>query len=1192
MPSSVQVQASERVDAVDLRGMVDYPRELTKLLAEQSILDRQSRILRGFRVQLTDQNTTPGRIVVHCGTALDRSGRMLINEAQGNATRTITLEGANTTFFVELEFVESDASVDSRAFWDPTVDQGTDPSGDDKPDGQEFSNNVSTRKISDWKIVQPVSTSAFERDLNPSSTRIPLIRLRTDASNKINSTSTPGLTTEKFATTLLEQISSTKIRVQNARFMAQIGSNIKVSEGDAAEETVTISSVDYASGAIDVSTMINTHVPGDIVRVVTATEPDFITEADYGRYRRPAVISGGGTVIDYRDRVFQGDEVHGSILSRGHGSITEKSSVNLQSLADYVDFLAAQIQEMKWGITDPYATGTSTARIPPGLQAILPSTPRHYDRVSGVMGAKAVTITVGDGINSFGDFNGTTQAVIQAAHDALPAGIGGRIFLKRGSYTLSSDINWTNTGSVVLEAEEGAYIGLGGGKIHINTTGYVTLLGVQIAGFTSNIALLIDTSNPSSIVMTDVAIFEAAININSALPGSSSFTRLNLTSYGSGMAATPLLKITGTTGTISGTFTQCRFWNFSMTSLTCCLIDGVNGSPTLSLAQANFVECEFASALLNFENIHLGSTANVVNFTRCTFASVFTICHVRATGGTNIKFVDCVGFDGAAAFFQGSLVSHLEISGYVNNNAIAWPIIDLWDCSNVKITRCDMVTTSGTSLSNSAIKVVSSVADIHDYLIEGNSIYGAYTTNNSMGFLFDLGGSGTRMISGVIIKNNNFRYLETGGYFSNTGVASTYKNIEITGNQFRDSPSGGINFKLGLLFGSASSKNNIVINDNTFDELNPMTTNLVNGNPRSAICILGTNNYEFTINGNKISQVGYTGYELANTAGIYIVSLGTSTISNNTIKTVIGKGGFGIHCVTLLANSNVCGNTIFGCTTAAGGSGLQGWAAAIYLSSALNVSVTGNYMGACYSSSTAGIGVGSVDASGQWSNVTVSGNTCTGTFSAWMRTVQISTESTVQCVTITGNTGWFQEAGVYIAPTGAGANYSNISISGNTFYGLGGILVYLPLATTKRTVSITGNTLGTSGVDSIMVAGITGLVISGNSVYSSASKCNIIGLACVKSVISNNYLYTIDVATPLNSACNIKWSDSGNIVYEISDNICDRNVVLGGTPNASIYTNGSGNTVAGQGLICDNLIKAVCVLNPFDSFHDVGSLFP
>jgi len=1182
MPNSVQIQASERVDVVDLKALTEYPRELTKLVTEQVVLDRQSRILRGFRVQLTDQDYTPGRIVVHSGSALDRDGQILINETQSNATRTITLEGATTTFYVELEFVESDAEVDSRAFWDSTVDQGLDiPSGDELPDGQEFNNNIATRKTSDWRIVQPISTTSFERDLDPSSTKVPLIKLITDVSNKITAGANPDLTTEKAATTLLEQISANKIRVQNSSYMPLVGNSIKVSEGEAVEETVTIGSVDRKSGVIGVSILSNTHTPGAIVRAATFTDPDFITEADYGRYHRPEVIAGSGNVIDYRDRVFQGDEIHGGILSHGHGSIDQRSSTNLQSLQDYVDFLAAQIQEMKWGVTDPYISDVSTSRVPPGVGSTLPTTPRHFDRAGSLLAGRVATITVGDGVSSFGDLNGITEVALQAAHDALPG--SGRIFLKRGSYKLTADLMWTNTADVVLEGESGTIIELEGGSIHITTTGSVTLKNLTIREGTStpsNIGILVDTSNPIGFHMDNVLMYDAAFRLNAVLPSTSSFFRVNFWGITASMAAIPLFAITGTAGTIAGTFRECDFLHLSMVSLSCSLIDCVNGAPTAAMLVANFVDCSFTSVGINFESVHLGATSNVVSFDRCIFTSFSTLCHVRATGGSNIKFINCVGTDANAQFFQGIGINHVVVDGYVNNNIVYWPAVELSNCNFGKIVNCDVMIGAVTSLTGSAFRLTfTAVDEFSDFLISGNTVTGDVLLGfgKPTGVIFDI--NGATHCSEVRITDNVFNACETDIYFANSGSAATYRDMVIKGNNCFDHVSGGLSVhKIGVYFGPTSTRDNVIISNNVFADMRPGSTAVITaGVTRAAVWVAGSNNTNFKISENEIKNLGDSSFTLANTCGIFVQRGYRFTISGNQIYWVIGSAAFGIRISDQLNQSSIVGNTINDISTEPGGGSLQEDCYGIYAKHLTDVGINGNQFTNIRTNSGTGkcAAIGCHEATSAWVNVTITGNNFVPSNALTSFFYHAGLILRRSCVT--GNTSSGQSYTFFFCQLVAGGTFDNNAITGNSAYGmeLSGILVNCVSATTHLNLVISGNTLNNVSGDNIDVSEVDNVSVTGNVLWVNAvAYTNIYMIHCLYAICSNNVCHAADHA----STKNIHMSTNCRY-YNITGNICD---LGGGTAGVTIDTISSAVVASGEGRIQYNLVDDAIFPNASD----------
>ena len=114
MPKKLKVHPNQRVDIPDfVRAATEYTEETAGFNVERSRLDRLSRVLEGFRIEIADQTANPGQITVYNGTAFDRDGKTLNNEDQVNTAKSITLAGASTTFYVEVEFTESESDVDS-----------------------------------------------------------------------------------------------------------------------------------------------------------------------------------------------------------------------------------------------------------------------------------------------------------------------------------------------------------------------------------------------------------------------------------------------------------------------------------------------------------------------------------------------------------------------------------------------------------------------------------------------------------------------------------------------------------------------------------------------------------------------------------------------------------------------------------------------------------------------------------------------------------------------------------------------------------------------------------------------------------------------------------------------------------------------------------------------------------------------
>lgn len=1172
------VSPNERLDKEDLDNITAFSKESFNLQNKIISLDSYSRILKNFRIELPDQTLYPGRVTIHAGAGLDINGQLLYNETQLDVSRTITLEGASTTFYLEIMVVEADAVLDARGFWDPTVDQGNDPSGDPKPDGQEFSQSVATRRVMDWKVVRPVRTDMFSRDNDPTSAYIPLVKLVTDGSNQILVAVNPALVIEHAATTLLADalVGLAQIKVQDSTNLPDAGGTLIVGEGMGTVETVTVTLNNRITNIITHTALVGDHYAGEIIRAAAGSS-DFITESKYPIYAK----INESNPIDYRDRFFQGDEVHGDLLGKGHASVTDRSDVNLESMKDYVDYLASQIEEIKWGHTNPWTVGTSTSRIPPGLAAALPAVPRYYNPAGGLQGTRTAAITVGDGVNSWGDLNGATQDVLQAAHDALPA-TGGRIFIKRGEYTLTTDFDWTNPGSVVIDGEEGSVINLAGGSVHIATTGFVSIRNIYILGVSSYIGILVDTANPTGWNMENVYMTDAAFNLNAALPTTSSFRRNFFYGQAAGMSAIPLFKVSGTNGVISGTFSECDFNHATMVSVSCSLVDCVNAAPTHAMRGATFVDCSFTSDLVNFESINLGYTSDMVQFDRCYFQSQLTLCHVRAFGGSNIKFTNCFGMDAIATLFQGTDVTHVEVAGYLNNNSVGLPAVELINCNKARVKNCDVIVNSSSSVTGCAIKVIVTSGEVDDILIENNTIKGDITggLNLSTGIIFQHNGGAGTILSNIRIKNNYCEGVETGIYFANPGVAGIYRDVTIQGNQFADNNGGfglASNFKLGILFGSTSTHLNVTIQGNQFDNINPWTIDTVAGNSRAAIRILGSSNSNINILGNSINDVGNVVLPISETAGIYITTMTGGSIIGNTIRNIIGAAAWGIRVTGLLSRCTISGNNINYVSTTVSGGALQDYCFGICIEDMEDTAISGNQFSeikTTVASFAAAIGI--VGASSNWTNVSISGNNMRSTDDATsfiyfegLYFIRVSTTGN----TLQGTSYMFMDVVTKTGGSCHAAVISNNSANGMTVCGIN---VDANSSTIKHHLVISGNSIfSTNGTSTIHINGITGLSVNGNTIASDSIAHNLLCENCVKTLVTNNYFMTVDSAY---DSYNIHMGSAGNVVYQISDNICDRSGTLGST----IVTAGSGNTSAGQGLVCDNVIKSICTLNPFD----------
>jgi hypothetical protein len=420
MPKKLRISPNERVDLVDFtRASNDYTQESLKFHRSKLIQSNRSVIAGGFRIEVPDQVANPGQFVVYNGVAIDRNGDILNNEQQINDSRVVTVLGASNTFYVEIEFIETDSDVDARAFWDPTFSGNT-------PPGKEFYLNIATRITPDWKVVSPVSTTGFAETTDPDSPRIPLAIFSTDSNGRIS-----GFT-KLAASTVLERdaiATATSLRVLDSSLLPDSGSIVVGGEfktlvtNDRANNLLTIAApgltADKKAGAI-----VNS---GPAVFVIESTE---------------AVPSFGP---DRRRLLFKGDEIRGSALASSKYYANERDDLDIKSLKDLVDFQSSQIREMKFGNLRSDVNST-----PPPTNFI---STRYYDNAGSITGARTYSATVGDGYSSFGDFNDADNlaSCIQDAHDSFPPE-GGSIYVKSGYYVWNTTVTFSKPITLVFDA--------------------------------------------------------------------------------------------------------------------------------------------------------------------------------------------------------------------------------------------------------------------------------------------------------------------------------------------------------------------------------------------------------------------------------------------------------------------------------------------------------------------------------------------------------------------------------------------------------------------------------------------------------------------------------------------------------------------------------------------------------------------
>lgn len=1123
---------SERMDKADLDGMTQFSQAVLNQHHSLMVLDRQCRVLRGFRVELADQTLYPGRIVLHGGAAMNPSGQVVFNEDEAGISRTITLEGANTTFFLEVEFVEADSDIDARALWDPTVEQTSQPSGDPNPPGQEFSANIPSRRLRDWRIVQPVRVGAqgFERDQAGTimSNKIPIIKLKTDANNKITSAVNTGLTQEKVPTILLQYMSSTQIRVQDATCLPSAGSSLVIGEnvpvaGGYGEETVTISAIDRSTGLITVTPMALAHNAGEVIRG-SGTIPEYITEDPAGRYRKLSSSTIFASTIDHKDRMWQGDTLHGSILSHGFGSLTARADTNIQTLKDYVDFLAAQIQELKWGSNDPFVGDTDASRKPPGFDGTtFPTTPNYYDRTGGLSGTRIPTVTIGDGVTSFGDFNGQDEVVFQAAHDAFPGTYGtGLIYVKPGSYTLNNNVNVTKNvgywgwagqeessgGAIEIKIKSGCF-NISGSYDKNNS--FRNIAFSQASSNTTTVAIQINkTSGEVALFLYNCYFSGVRFTTNRALLP---YSRIeNCIFEGSSEhAGIPMIATTGSNGAIMGLFRNC-FFDPSYTEGS---VIGKDDGTAAPVASTLFDNCWFMEGGTDTTFL-LRIFPQEVSFRNCTFYGIdegdYTLAAVYLDGGSDAMSVE---FIGCTAYNQ--LLYSKQVDGVIVNGLRSYTSVnDKWvlafeDCSRVEVDKCIMKTCQASSYllgGGIYLKYTANVrkSSVH---ITNNNIMGKagyQSTSHATGVLFDFENtfSTYATIQGVTIKGNTFDLCEAGVLFL-ADYTQIMPGCQICGNTFMDlgvDGGTGKNMVVGIYVHPNVVPQGMTIVGNVFEGLNTSTridAQFANGYRRIGVWIDRSGSATappegLTISGNSFRHIGMQGaYGDIAGYGVVVTTAYGLVISDNSFSQINTRNAIAIPIgvgdimeagvVGMMANITISGNTIIesGGITSVGSADFTG--ICIAEANLENISITGNTIYITSYHQYTGILVNGLDSA--LTNLSISGNS-------------------IKFVPGGGSTQ--AGIGIYLRCSN-GVGMRSVSISGNSIEGAGTYAMEKGIYAENIIygLSITGNNIrnerdyaGSAQPFGIHVRGQSGVigdlwpdatVISGNQVWQYYGPC-------------------------------------------------------------------------------------------------------
>ena len=832
MTKRVNWLPNERVDIPDLTdGTTTLVTGTSKQNFDQTILNNFAAIMSGFRVEIANQVLNPGQFTIYNGISFDRSGQLVYNEEEENAQRSFTLI-ADGQYFVEVEFALNETNSDARGFWDPTVSNGNDPSGDIRMPGREFPQTVATRLTPDWQIVLPISGTDFQINTNPNSLRIPIAALQRVAGV------IAGLTSFSAKTCLAAHyvaLSSTQIKVLDSRifpdtFTATVGATaVTVSANDRVNNILTLSAV-----------LVANHAVGERIAITTVGAAQFLAEAT------PLTLPIAGS-LDARPRYWQGNEERGYALAQDPYTATGRSDVSLQTLKDEVDFLTSQLREMRFGAERAADLGKLA---PPATFA----TPRYFDKSGGLQGARCSTVSIGDGVTSWGDFNvsafATAQATFSAAIAAIPS-TGGTLFIKRSAvpYALTTGIN-LGLGKPIVVIGENSSVEVkatAAAAAFTLTFGNHSFTNVRItrdAAATATYALAV--SSGASLYMNHCHV--DGMNAATALAVSGQFDTCTFNSTTGG----------GTTGiAVNAHFKNAIFSNCTFTtSVNAAASRCVSINPvTTGIDSLTFQNCEFTglSAMTYIAELNnTGSTLNNIKFDSCTFVGTGAADARTAIGAftsaTRVTARDCVT-DSVGTFLFGSSITYADVCGCkITNSKIG---IDFLSSSDVHVDKC-VITHTGTTLGQFGVRM----DNCSQYAVSGCSFSG-----------FNDVGAGR--IAGVHITNVTYYGDITNNKFYNIG-SGLISSVDVSAIAI--GPDG------------ASTTNFLTVSGNTVDGVFAATPATANG------IHVGNQNVGCKITGNNIININNSAGTAALSHGIKI-SLGCNdcVIANNII-TLIGNG--------------------------------------------------------------------------------------------------------------------------------------------------------------------------------------------------------------------------------------------------------------------------------------------------------------
>jgi len=843
MPKNANILPNGRVDIPDFKQATSVLSRGTAELHRKLVYqDRSSVIAEGFLTEIANQGSFPGLFSIHNGIGYDRDGKIINNEDDEDATRSATLVG-DATYFIEVEFTETESDSDARAFWDTTYNNGA-----GVEPGREFSQTVATRITPDWQIVTPISTTAFDSTSDPSSTKIPVAVL-TVAGGLISGGTTSPLRSVVSADA---SIGATAITLLNTRAMPQ-SFTLRLDPGGGNQEDVVVSVNDQSNGVLTCTALTANHLKGE--RTIIIAGADFLVE------RITAALPTSGTE-DGRSRFYQANEERGALIGLDPtGTGEDRSDLQVENLKRYVDFLAGQLRELKFG----GQAGSDVGDLAPPNSFV--AEPRYFSRAGGLLGARSNTVSVGDGVATWGDFNsvqsGSAQAALQAAHDSLPAG-GGIIYVKAGLYSIGAT-TVTFSKNVHLIGDKGSSVIDAGGAVPA-----ITYTGAGLRLSIEGVDILATGTSLSGLEITN----GGKINIQRCLITS-------MLATGSGVVSGYVCDTEFTFGTtstlgIDGTYHDIVFERCSMLGAAGANSRGARFSVTST--NVTLRSCDFdlgADNQYGIEQVGGAETHGPLIVMGCTFTngdSTSTGIFV-GPGCQKVRILDCSSdcSDGLVHFEPGPNIAVSTRNVHVSRNKITYAAGQIGiSFASVAVVNADAII--GIDVSHNEIEET-----------------GAPVATAGVGIHADAVEDGTW-------SNNQF--YNCGRSIAIVGL-ELYPNHKITDNLIENSSGSG---RQGIVCNADTA----IITGNRINGMSDATDNEVSG----IICESGFVVTE--IKNNVINSIGvFNGPDFA--YGIFVTSIANGHISGNTISSVAADASrsVGIWCEgSTLQTMQICDNII------------------------------------------------------------------------------------------------------------------------------------------------------------------------------------------------------------------------------------------------------------------------------------------